>query len=243
MQLFVMNADKHQTKNPDSQAECDQSNFEFQASGRRKVEISFDGGNLGSEGGAVLLREEAELMRLSERQAECFEDLRNPVFVEHEVGELMMQRVMGLALGYEDLNDHQELRKDAVMSLACGKKEGEACGSAATLNRVEVSSHRSGKYHKVHVQPEKMEGLLLKVGVESLRRNRCELVTDFDASRVVRPAALRNAAHKIFHSIRSVFFSCPMSRLAPGRTCRTRGFQTRASFRFRRFSAGSITLT
>ncbi|MDR1279907.1 MAG: IS1380 family transposase, partial [Opitutaceae bacterium] len=177
-----MNANKQQTKNPDLQAECYQSNFEFQASGRRKVEVSFDGGSLSSDAGAVLLREEALGMRLPERLAECFEDQRNPVFVEHEVGELTMQRVMGQALGYEDLNDHQKLRKDAVMSLACGKKEGEACGSAATLNRVELSSHRSGKYHKVHVQPEKMEGLLLKEGVESLRRNRRELVTDFDAT-------------------------------------------------------------
>jgi hypothetical protein len=146
------------------------------------VEVNFDGGNLSSDAGAVLLREEAEKMRMPGRLAECFEDRRNPVLVEHEVGELVIQRVMGLAFGYEDLNDHQKLRKDAVMSIACGKKEGEECGSAATLNRVELSSHRRGKYHKVHVQPEKMEGLLLKVGVESLRRNRRELVTDFDAT-------------------------------------------------------------
>jgi hypothetical protein len=75
-----VNANKQRTGNPDFQAESEQSSFEFRASGRRKVEISFDGGNLSSDAGAVLLREEAEKMRLSERLAECFEDQRNRVF-------------------------------------------------------------------------------------------------------------------------------------------------------------------
>jgi len=182
IQLFGVKQHNHISRISPLQAECEQGKFEFQACAGKKVEVSFDGGRLSSDGGAVLLREQALALRLGERLAGCFEDRRDPRYVEHRVEELLMQRVVGLALGYEDLNDHQKLRHDAVVSLAAGKEAGKECGSAATLNRVELSAHRHGKYHKVHVDAGRMEEELLKIGAGSLRRNRRTLIIDFDAT-------------------------------------------------------------
>jgi len=95
---------------------------------------------------------------------------------------LVSQRVLGLALGYEDLNDHQSLRHDPLLSAAADKCNGEVLASAPTLNRLELSSHRSGRYHKVRVDPVAVEALLLRTGVHGLRRGQREVIIDFDAT-------------------------------------------------------------
>ena len=97
--------------------DCNQSNFEFGGSGKRQVTARFDGGTISSDGGAVLLQQTDRRLNLLERFAQCFIDGRNPMLVQHSVREMVAQRVYGLAMGYEDLNDHEELRIDPVFGM------------------------------------------------------------------------------------------------------------------------------
>ena len=108
--------------------ECNPKQLEFHALGRREVVGRFDGGRITSDGGGLLLREVDQRMGLLDRLAGCFTDYRNPNSIEHSVQSLVAQRVYGLALGYEDLNDHDVLRKDSVLALLVGKQDltGEA---------------------------------------------------------------------------------------------------------------------
>ena len=100
--------------------ECTQSSFSFGKHFRRQVSAQFDGGVISSDGGAVLLREVDRRLNLLPRLADCFEDRRDPKLIEHQVSELLAQRVYALALGYEDLNDHDELRRDPLLALLAG---------------------------------------------------------------------------------------------------------------------------
>ena len=97
--------------------ECNPEQLEFHALGRREVIGRFDGGRITSDGGGLLLREVDQRLGLLDRLAGCFSDYRNPNAIEHSVAALVAQRVYGLALGYEDLNDHDVLRKDSVLAL------------------------------------------------------------------------------------------------------------------------------
>ena len=99
-------------------------------------------------------------MGLTRQLAGCFVDRRNAQRSDHSVQTLVAQRVLALALGYEDLNDHNSLRHDPLLSAAADKPNGEALASAPTLNRLEISSHRQGRYHKVHARPEAVQALL-----------------------------------------------------------------------------------
>ena len=96
--------------------ECNPSLFEFARVEGRAVVASFDGGRMTSDAGAVLLGAADRVIGLTRRLAGCFTDVRNPAFIEHEVETLVMQRVVGIALGYEDLVDHDELRHDPVLA-------------------------------------------------------------------------------------------------------------------------------
>ena len=121
-------------------------------------------------------------MGLTRQLAGCFVDRRNPGQINHSVQALVGQRVLALALGYEDLNDHQSLRHDPLLGAAADKLPGEVLASAPTLNRLEISSHRQSRYHKVHAQPEALQALLLKFGVQGLRRGQREVIIDLDAT-------------------------------------------------------------
>ena len=111
--------------------ECSQSSFLFGKHFRRQVSTRFDGGVISSDGGALLLREVDRRINLLPRLAACFEDRRDPQRIEHQVGELVSQRVYALALGYEDLNDHDELRRDPLLALLAGKSDlGRAAAQA-----------------------------------------------------------------------------------------------------------------
>ena len=103
--------------------ECNEGQLEFQGHGRRRVVADFEGGHLSSDGGSVLLREVDSRFNITERFASCFTDLRRPDQIEHTVLELVRQRVYGLALGYEDLNDHKDLSVDPLLALAVGKSD------------------------------------------------------------------------------------------------------------------------
>ena len=121
-------------------------------------------------------------MGLTLQLAGCFVDRRNPGQINHSVQALVGQRVLALALGYEDLNDHQSLRHDPLLGAAADKLPGEVLASAPTLNSLEISSHRQSRYHKVHAQPEALQALLLKFGVQGLRRGQREVIIDLDAT-------------------------------------------------------------
>ena len=103
--------------------ECNQSSFGFEACGKREIVARFDGGTISSDGGAFLLRQTDQRLNLLPRLAECFLDGRNQKQVEHSILEMLSQRIYGLALGYEDINDHEQLRTDPVFGILAGRGE------------------------------------------------------------------------------------------------------------------------
>jgi hypothetical protein len=105
--------------------ECNQSSLEFEGHSSRQVVARFDGGTITSDAGSLLLREANRRMRLLPRLAQCFQDGRNPALVKHSVEQMVAQRVYGLALGYEDLNDHEQLREDPLLQVLAGKPAQE----------------------------------------------------------------------------------------------------------------------
>jgi len=131
-----------------------QLELNFQGLGSRKVVSRFDGGFVSSDGGALHLREVEARLRIIAGFAACFEDRRDPSRTDHSIEELVAQRVYGLALGYEDLNDHDRLRCDPMLALAVGKGDitgndrirerdrGNALAGKSSLNRLELSSEK-----------------------------------------------------------------------------------------------------
>ena len=107
--------------------ECNPEQLEFDSLGRREVVAKFHGGQISSDGGALLLREVERRTGILKRLSRCFTDYRDPELIEHTVGELVAQRVIGLALGYEDLNDHDELRLDQLLAVVVERDQGQAC--------------------------------------------------------------------------------------------------------------------
>ena len=105
--------------------ECIQKSFTFHPLRNREIRAQFDGGAIATEGGGLLLREVEKRVGIVRQFAACFRDYRNPDLIEHTVEELVAQRVYGLALGYEDLNDHEELRKDPLLAVLVGKSNPE----------------------------------------------------------------------------------------------------------------------
>ena len=103
--------------------ECNASYLDFPMLGSREVLADFDGGDISSDGGALLLRETERLTGIVRQFAACFTDHRNPDLVEHTADELIAQRVSALALGYEDLNDHDDLRRDPLIATVVGKPD------------------------------------------------------------------------------------------------------------------------
>lgn len=160
--------------------------------GSRRVEADFSGGYLSSDGGALLLREIDQRLGLSRKVAACFGDQRNPRFVEHGLEELVAQRIHGLALGYEDLNDHDLLRSDPLLAVAAGKtdplaqqrspdQQGKALASPSTLNRLELGNDKVSRCHKITHRPQELENCLLELAVRGLPKHAREVVLDLDA--------------------------------------------------------------
>jgi hypothetical protein len=130
--------------------ECIQSSFGFEACGARQIVARFDGDTISSDGGALLLRQTDKRLNLLPRLAECFLDGRNPEQVEHSVVEMLSQRVYGLALGYEDLNDHEQLRTDPVFGVLSGREElDQPLAGKSTLNRMELGAGVKDRYKKI----------------------------------------------------------------------------------------------
>ncbi len=164
--------------------ECTQSTFEFTAHFSRQVVARFDGGNITTDGGGLLLRETDRRLNLLPRLAECFLDGRSPLLVKHTVEQLVSQRVYGLALGYEDLNDHEQLRQDPLLRMLAGKSDVEDSPLAgkSTLNRLELSDGTPDRYKKITFWKDGIDELLVKVFMESYASAAAEIILDVDAT-------------------------------------------------------------
>ena len=167
--------------------ECIADLFGFAPVERREVVARFDGGSMTSDAGGLLLGATDRAIGLVERFSGCFEDRRNRTLIEHEARTLVGQRVFGLALGYEDLNDHDHLRHDPLFAVLAGKLSARRrdCAPVAgksTLNRLELSRPVPTKYHKVSHDPQAIEGLFVDLFLEAHRRPPSQIVLDLDAT-------------------------------------------------------------
>ncbi len=177
--------------------ECTQTSFTFAHHGRRQVVARFDGGTITSDGGAMLLRQTEQRTGIVRQFAACFRDHRQPEQVEHSVRELVSQRVYGLALGYEDLNDHDQLRSDPLLALLSGKQDLEgkrrrrrrdrskAGAGKSTLNRLErtpASADAQSRYKKIVLDTSAVDRLLTSLYIQSQPRQPERIVLDLDAT-------------------------------------------------------------
>src|SRR5580700_10476706 len=163
--------------------ECTQSSFGFEACGRREIVARFDGGRISSDGGVFLLRQTDQRLNLLPRLAECFLDGRNQKLVEHTIQEMLAQRIYGLALGYEDINDHEQLRKDPVFGILAGREDlNEPLAGKSTLNRMELGAGTNDRYKKITYWKEAVDELLVKVFIEAHRSAPTEIVLDVDTT-------------------------------------------------------------
>jgi hypothetical protein len=165
--------------------ECTQESFEFAAHFSRRVVAEFNADRLTTDGGSPLLRQVDWRIGLLRRFAECFLDRRDPLRIEHSVAEMVAQRVYAMALGYEDLNDHEQLRHDPLLALLAGKRELDSpLAGKSTLNRLELSRADEGltRYHKISYSSEKIDHLLVDLFLESHTRRPRRIVLDLDST-------------------------------------------------------------
>ena len=169
------------------QTECSVDLFGFAPVAGRAVVAGFDGGKMTSDAGAVLLGATDRTIGLIERFAGCFTDHREADLIEHKVAALVGQRVFGLALGYEDLIDHDELRHDPVMAILAGKLEARRSNCAplagkSTLNRLERSPTEPSRYHKISYEAAKIEGLFVDLFLDAHAAPPPQIILDLDAT-------------------------------------------------------------
>ena len=177
--------------------DCTPTQVEFQGLGARRVEAAFDGGEVTSDAGGVLLREVEKRRRIIERFAKCFRDFRDADLIEHTVHDLVAQRVYGLALGYEDLNDHETLRRDPLLATLVGKTEpdgrdrrrerdkGKALAGKSTLNRLELTpadADGGSRYQKIVYDAAAVEALLVDVFLDAYEAPPEPIILDLDAT-------------------------------------------------------------
>jgi Transposase DDE domain group 1 len=177
--------------------QCTHAAFDFHDLGRRSVQAGFDGGHITSEGGALLLREVERRSGIIARTAACFKDFRDPDVIEHTLGSLVAQRVYGLALGYEDLNDHDQLRSDPLLAVLaeCAdptgserrRQQDKGCALAgkSTLNRLELSpadATANSRYKKIVYDEHAFENLFVDLFVDSHQSPPDQIVLDLDAT-------------------------------------------------------------
>lgn len=163
--------------------ECNQSSFGLEANGKREIVARFDGGTISSDGGALLLRQTDKRLNLLPRLAECFLDGRRQEQVEHSVQEMLAQRIYGLALGYEDINDHEQLRTDPLFGVLAGRQDMErALAGKSTLNRMELGSGKQDRYKKITFWKQGIDELLVSVFVESHDQAPERIILDVDTT-------------------------------------------------------------
>ena len=177
--------------------ECNVTYLDFPIVGSRQILADFDGGDISSDGGALLLRKVEELTGVISQFSGCFADHRNPDLIEHSLEELLAQRVYGLALGYEDLVDHDDLRHDPLLAAVVGKRDpsgksrrrqrdrGKALAGKSTLNRLELSpvgADKESRYKKIVCRTPDVERLLVSLFVQAHAAPPERIVLDLDAT-------------------------------------------------------------
>lgn len=174
--------------------DCNPQQLEFQGVGRRTVVAAFDGGTLTSDGGLLLLSEVERRRGILRHFAACFQDQRNPAYVEHSVEELVRQRVLGLALAYEDLNDHEELRADPLLATVVGKADptgndrrqeqdrGKPLAGKSTLNRLEWGAVKQDRYRKISVDSKAVDRFLVDTFLSAHESVPTQIILDLDAT-------------------------------------------------------------
>ena len=179
------------------ETQCNATYLDFPMLGRRQVLADFSGGDISSDGGALLLREVERITGIIRQFAACFTDHRDPDLIEHTVEELVAQRVYGLALGYEDLNDHDDLRRDPLLATVVGKADptgdsrrrrrdrGKALAGKSTLNRLEltpVGADEESRYKKVRCRTHDAERLFVTLFLQAHPRPPARIILDLDAT-------------------------------------------------------------
>jgi hypothetical protein len=167
--------------------ECNQFVLGFHPLKQREIRAQFDGGAITSDGGGLLLREVEKRIGILQRFAACFTDYRNADLIEHTVEEMVAQRVYGLALGYEDLNDHEELRNDPLLAVLVEKANPsqETLAGKSTLNRLELTretASRKERYKKIVLDHGAVDRLLVEVFLEAHQEAPQEIILDLDAT-------------------------------------------------------------
>ncbi len=166
--------------------ECNQTFFPFEGHFSRQLVAEFAGDWLTTDGGSLLLRQADRKIGLLRRVASCFTDYRQPERIEHRLAEMLAQRIYGLALGYEDLNDHEQLRQDPLLGVLAGKRDlGEPLAGKSTLNRLELTpagSPAAERYNKISYSAEALDALLVDLFLEAHPRAPREIVLDLDAT-------------------------------------------------------------
>jgi hypothetical protein len=162
-----------------------------QAKLKKNIALNFEGGNISSDGGLPLLSLVESKYSLFDRVAAAFSDFRDPDRITHSVRDLIAQRILAIALGYEDLNDHDSLSKDSLLACVVGKQDLSArqdqinlLASSSTLNRLELTSQKdfdqSHRYHKIRCNSEKLEKLFVDLFIESYESAPDEIILDLD---------------------------------------------------------------
>ena len=167
--------------------ECNQFAFGFHPLKRLEIRAQFNGGAISSDGGGLLLREVEKRIGILQQFAACFTDYRNPDLIEHQVEELVAQRVYGLALGYEDLNDHEELRNDPLLAVLVEKADpgSQVLAGKSTLNRLELTKEtasRKERYKKIVLDHGAVDRLLVDIFLQAHQEVPKEIILDLDAT-------------------------------------------------------------
>jgi len=169
------------------QTECSADLFGFAPVERRAVVAGFDGGRMTSDAGALLLGATDRAIGLVGRFAECFKDGRAPELIEHEVRTIVGQRIFALALGYEDVVDHDQLRHDPSMAVLAGKlsarrRDCAPLAGKSTLNRLELGRPEPTRYHRIAWEAAKIEALFVELFLEAHREPPKQIILDLDAT-------------------------------------------------------------
>jgi len=143
----------------------------------------FDGGTITSDAGSLLLRQTEKRLNLLPRLAACFLDGRRPERIEHSIGEMLAQRIYGLALGYEDVNDHEQLRTDPLFHVLAEREQMDRwLAGKSTLNRMELGAGVPDRYKKITYWKEAVDELLTQLFIEAHQQTPAELVLDIDTT-------------------------------------------------------------
>ena len=169
------------------QTECNADLFGFARVEGRSVVAAFDGGKITSDAGGLLLGAADQAVGLIDRFAQCFRDSRSEELIEHTVATMVGQRIFGIALGYEDVVDHDELRHDPIMAVLAGKLVARRrnCAPVAgksTLNRLELGTDKPTAYHKIGHDPQAIEDLFVDLFLEAHQRAPRQIILDLDAT-------------------------------------------------------------